>query len=32
MLKLPGDAPAMLPQIVVVKNWFEELKGLVPTN
>ncbi len=25
-----GDAPT--PSIVVVQNWFEELKRLVPTN
>ena len=32
MLKLQGDAASTPPQIVVVKNWFEELKRLVPTN
>jgi len=31
MVKLPAEA-AVAPQLIVVKNWFEELKRLVPTN
>jgi len=27
-----GDQPAPSPQIVVVQNWFQELKRLAPTN
>jgi serine/threonine-protein kinase len=32
MLKLQRDAANTPPQIVVVKNWFEELKRLVPRD
>jgi len=32
MLKQSGEVTATPPQIVVVKNWFEELKRLVPTK
>jgi hypothetical protein len=32
MLKPPPFDPATAPQIVLVQDWFEELKRLVPTN
>lgn len=32
MIKEGGGAGAVPPQMVVVHNWFEELKRLVPSN
>ncbi len=33
MIKLPGDEPvAMPPSLIVVQNWVEDLKRLVPVN
>jgi hypothetical protein len=32
MIKIPDSRDAVRAQVVVVLNWFEELKRLVPTN